>query len=164
LEKIHVIQAPTKDDAKKTVEAWLEATRRGDIEAALRLVARLSDPLSGSNVLQNLGYEIIASRRRRDEPAITGAYQGKTWTAVGVQINQDGKSTHPLYPVVQTDLGPRIVIEIDLFASRNRGREFLNKTALERLAKSNSAAGELKTLYSDYQVNVEKLIGESARR
>ena len=164
LEKIHAIQAPTKDDAKKTVEAWLEATRRGDVVAALRLVARLSDPLSGSNVLQNLGYEIIASRRRRNEPTITGAYQGKTWTALGVQINQDGKSTHPLYPVVQTDLGPRIVIEIDLFASCNRGREFLNKTALERLAKSNSAAGELKTLYSDYQVNVEKLIGESARR
>jgi hypothetical protein len=163
LEKIHAIQAPTKDDAQKIVEAWLDATRRGDVEAALRLVARLSDPLSGSAVLQNLGYEIIGSRRSKEKPVITGTYQGKTWTAVGMQIDQQGKSIHPLYPVVQTDRGPRIVIEIDLFASRNRGREFLNKAALERLAKSSSAAGELKTLCSGYQMHVEQLVGKAAR-
>jgi hypothetical protein len=162
LGEIHAAQAPTKDEARKTVEAWLDATRRGDVEAALSFVARLSDPLSGSAVLQNLGYEINSSSRSKEKPAITGIYQGDAWTAVGVEIDQDGKSIHPLYPVVQTDCGPRILVEIDLFASGNRGREFLNKTALERLAKSNPAAGELKKLYLSYQVDVENLPGNTA--
>ena len=163
LEEIHAIPAPTRDEAQQTVEAWLDATRRGDVEAALRLVARLSDPLSGSTVLQNLGYEIIGSRRGKKKPAIIESYQGKTWTAVGVKSAQDGKAIYPLYPVVLTEIGPRIIVEIDLFASDNRGREFLNKTALQRLAKSNSAAGELQTLYSQYQAKIESLGGNTDR-
>lgn len=162
MDKNHAIRAPSKDDARKTVEAWLDATRHGDVETALLHVARLDDPASGSTVLQNLGYETTDSRRGKEKPSISGIYQRETWTAVGVRIDQDGKSRHPLYPVIQTDRGPRILVEIDLVAAGKRGRDFLNKAAFERLSKSSSAASELKTLFAEHQTNIENLPGKVA--
>lgn len=165
LGKIDGLQAPSKEDARKTVEAWLAATRDGDVTAALHLIATLGDPRSGSNALQHLGYEIIGSRRSEKEPVVTGVYQGPVWTAVGVKIDQHGKPTYPLYPVVQTASGPRILIEIDLFAAANRGRDYLNRMAFERLQKASSvtAASELRELYSEHQATVEGLSDEPLR-
>ena len=165
LKDIDANHAPAKEEAQHSVEAWLDATRRGDSTAALSLVARLGDPRSGSIVLQNLGYEISGFRRSKQSPSIIGIYQGKTWTAVGVKIDQGGKSTYPLYPVIHTARGPRILAEIDLFAADNRSREFLNKAALERLEKfgSVSAASDLRALCTEHQANMESISGRSTR-
>ena len=161
LAEIQHAQAPTKDEAQKTVEAWLAATRRGDVEAALLLTTRLADPLSGSTVLQNLGYEIISSRRNKALPTITSIYSGSAWTLVGVKTDQGGKSAYPLYPVIQTARGPRVLVEIDLFASGNRGRQFLNKAAFERLEKFNLCADELKHLCAKHQAAIDNLTGKA---
>ncbi len=159
LAKIDELAAPTQDEARKTVEAWLAATHRGDVTVALPLITRLDDPKSAATALQNLGYEIIGSRHSKELPAITGIYQGPHWTAVGVKITQEGKSTFPLYPVIQTARGPRIMIEIDLFAAGNRGRDYLNRMAFERLQKFSSvaSANELRGLFSEHQGAVESL-------
>ena len=154
LREIGPLPAPSRDEAERVVTAWLRATRAGDVKTALSLVARLGDPRSPATVLQNLGYEITDSRRDKENPSISGIYLGKSWTAVGVKIDQGEKSNHPLYPVVQTPQGPRILIEIDLFAAGNRGRDFLNKAAFERLRKSTPAVGELQELYSQHQQNI----------
>ena len=165
LTKIDGLKAPTPEAARQAVEAWLDATHRGDVTAALSLIAKLTDPRSASTALQNLGYEIIGSRHSKDMPVITGIYQGASWTAVGVKIDQGDRSTYPLYPVIQTDLGPRIVIEIDLFASGNRGREYLNRMAFERLQKFGSvaAATELRRLLSEHLADVEALPANAPR-
>jgi hypothetical protein len=149
--------SPTTADAGKTVQQWLAATQRGDVTAALACTARLNDARSGSITLQNLGYEIASSRSRNAAPTVTGIYQGTNWTAVGVESTQAGKAAHPLYPVVQTRSGPRIVIEIDLFASGNRGRDFLNKAAFARLKRQTSPtlADDLQNLYSQHQARIQ---------
>lgn len=157
LDEIDSLIAPSADDARSLVEKWLDATRQGDVKAALGLVARLDAPKSSSTLLQNLGYEITGSRRRAEKPTVTGIYQGKTWSAVGVRVDQGGKTTYPLYPILQTPQGPRILLEIDLFASGNRGREFLNRAALERLGKSTATAGELQKLFLEHQTHIESL-------
>ncbi|MEO8613809.1 MAG: hypothetical protein ABI600_01610 [Luteolibacter sp.] len=148
---------PTKEDAQKVVEAWLNATRSGDVKGALQLTTRLNDPDGGAAVLRNLGHEIISTRRNRGATEPCGIYQGKIWTAVGLKIDQGGKPSFPLYPVIQTPQGPRILVEIDLFASR--GREFLNKTALERLRKSGTpaASDDLRLLFDEFEKQVESL-------
>ncbi len=153
LEKIGDLPAPSKEEARKHVEAWLQVTRQGDFHAALPFTARLGEP---SGVLKNLGYEITDSRHS-GHAEITGIYQGKSWTAVGVKTSRGGKPVYPLYPVVRTPRGPAILLETDLFAAGNRGREFLNKTALQRLEKSASAeaADELRTLLKNYQTDIE---------
>jgi len=157
LNEIDSLTAPSKDDAKLLMEKWLETTRQVDVKVALSLVTRLNDPKSAATLLQNLGYEITGSRRSAEKPTVTGIYQGKTWAAVGVKVEQGGKTTYPLYPILQTPQGPRILIEIDLFASGNRGREFLNRAALERLGKSTTTAGELQKLHLEHQAHIESL-------
>ena len=157
LKQIPGNSAPSKEDAQKVVEAWLQASRSGDVKAALRLTARLSDPHGGAAILRNLGHEMISARRSNVSTRVSGIYQGNTWTAVGMEIDQGGKPSHPLYPVIQTPEGPRILIEIDLFASR--GREFLNKTTLERLNKfgTPAAADDLRSLFAEFQKQIETL-------
>ena len=163
--KIDGLQPPAKDDARKTVEAWLDATRHGDVTAALPLITRFDNPKSNSTSLQNLGYEIIGARRSKEKPVITEIYQGTHWTAVGVKIDQDGKQSFPLYPVLQTERGPRILVEIDLFASGNRGRDYLNRMAFDRLQKSSSeaVATELRGIFSAHQASVESQLANPLR-
>ncbi len=156
LEKIDGLPTPTADAAQGVVLAWLDATRRGDVPATLSLTTRLNTPESATTTLQNLGYEILGARHHQQAPLITGIYQGKCSMAVGLKINQDGKFIYPLYPVIQTAQGPRILAEIDLFAAGNRGRDFLNRTALARLWKADpAAADDLKKLYTQHQSKTE---------
>ena len=148
-------QAPTQADAQKVVAAWLEATRSGDVKAALGLTARLRDPKGHATLLRNLGHEVTAARKNGSAPVLVGTYPGKTLTAVGLKIDLAGTTSYPLYPVIQTSAGARILVEVDLFASR--GREFLNKLALTRLEKllSPAAAADLRTLLTEFQSSVE---------
>lgn len=150
-------QAPTQADAQKVVAAWLEATRCGDLKAALALTARLRDPKGHAPLLRNLGHEVMAARKTGSAPLIIGTYPGKRLTAVGFKIDLSGTASHPLYPVIQTPAGARILIEIDLFASR--GREFLNKLALTRLENLAlpAAAVDLRTLLAQFQSSVDAL-------
>ncbi|NQX01852.1 hypothetical protein HQ447_14445, partial [bacterium] len=148
--------APTEEEARLVVEQWLAATRKGDVKAALARVARLNTAQSDSLVLQNLGYEIAAARRSSEISVITEVSAADPWTVVGAKVNQGEKTSFPLYPVVRTPQGAKILIEIDLFASGNRGREFLNKAAFERLGKTSNSVGALRNLCSEYQRNLEK--------
>lgn len=155
LDRIPENAAPAAEDSRKLVKSWFQAIRSGDVLAALRLTARLDNPDSMTTLLRNLGYEMTGSRRNKNASNITNVHQGDIWTAVGAKTDQDGKPTFPLYPVIATTAGPRILLEIDLAASGNRSRDFLNKTALERLAKSSKpAAVELKKLFSEHQAAV----------
>ncbi len=155
--KLPIAPPPTQTDAQNVMLAWLEATRSGNVKAALKLTARLHDPEGHATPLQNLGHEITAARRSTAEPSIIGTYPGKTLTAIGLKINQAGTTSHPLYSVIQTPVGARILIEIDLFAAR--GREFLNNIAFNRIEKlgSPAAAADLRACHTKFQANVESL-------
>jgi len=143
--------APSEDEARAVVESWLRATAAGDVSAALRVAARLNTPKSTTAVLRNLGYEMNGIRKNDQPSVVTGIHRGAIWTAVSVRSTSDHKSIYPLYPVVSTSAGPRIAIEIDLIASQNRTREFLNRAALDRLRDLPKAAAELKELFQKHQ-------------
>ncbi len=144
--------APEENQARAVVEAWLQAIAKSDLVAALRLTARLKLPDSQTTVLRNLGYEMAGSPRSSKPAAITGVHSGKIWTAVAVSTFQDDKPALPLYPVVSTPSGPRILAEVDLFASQIRSREFLNKNALTRLdAFPPAVADELREMLKRHQ-------------
>ena len=151
---IPVAAAPSEKQAEKLVNQWLAATRRGDVEAAILLSARLDDASSETITLHNLGYEIIGARK--GNAAISGIYRSEIWTAVGVTLEQDGISTYPIYPVIQTASGPRILVESQLFAAGNRGRNFLNKTVFQRLEKSTSVevTRDLRNLYAKFEAGI----------
>jgi hypothetical protein len=155
LENLPESGAPGEAEARSVVESWLKATASGDVEAALRLTARLKTLDSPTAVLRNLGYEMSGIRNSNEPPAITGVQHGGILTAVGVRSATDDKPAHPLYPVVNTPAGPRILIEIDLFAAKNRSRDFLNQTALDRLRHLPPAAtAELKQLFLKHRSGI----------
>ena len=159
LEKIPDSAAPGEEESRKLLESWFAATHQGDLAAALRLTARLDTPDSKITLLRNLGFEMTGARLKQDPPSITGVHRGEIWSAVGAEITVDEKSSFPLYPVIGTPAGPRLLLEVDLAASGSRSRDFLNGEALERLAVSNPAAAvELKKHFSAHQaaLNPEK--------
>jgi hypothetical protein len=155
LEKIPDAGAPAEDESRKLIESWIQAMSDGDVMAALRLTARLHSPDSQAGLLRNLGYEMIGARRNPHAPTLAGILRGGIWTAVGTQTAPNDPPSFPIYPVIATPAGPRILLEIDLFASGNRSRDFLNKTAIERLRKSSApAADDLELLFARHQAQL----------
>lgn len=152
-------QSPVgKEDAEKCVWAWMDACQRGDMNAAMSFIAKLGGAKSGETALKNLRYEISNLGRNPTKPVIIGIYEGKTWTAVGVRSGQAGKPTFPLYPLVRTPQGVRLLIETDLFASTKRRRDFLNEAALGIVEKSSdkATADELRGLLLKFQEDVDR--------
>ncbi|MEI6676277.1 MAG: hypothetical protein WCO57_13990, partial [Verrucomicrobiota bacterium] len=141
--------APTEAQARDTVEAWLAATRDGKVREALALTAWLDPEKSPSRVLRNLGYEINGARKAKTAATLIAMLRGKTWAAVAVRVNNGDKPSYPIYPVINTPNGPKVLIEIDLFANAERGREFLNATAISHLRNhaSQDVTDELQDLF-----------------
>jgi len=155
-------KAPDETGSRKVIDDWLEAIRKGDAKAALRQIAYLDNEKSIATALQNIGYEISNAQKYTAAPEITQVLSGKSWTGVGVHQPTDTISAHPFYPIVATPNGPRILIEVDLFAidrsgSGTRGREFLNKNAFSRLEKLTQPeiVEELRSLFSKYQTSLK---------
>ena len=140
---------PTEAQARDTVEAWLAAIRDGKVREALALTAWLDPEKSPSRVLRNLGYEINGARKAKTAATLVAVLRGKTWAAVAVRANSGDKPSYPIYPVVSTPNGPKVLIEIDLFANAERGREFLNATAISHLRNhaSQEVTDELRDLF-----------------
>lgn len=151
-ERLQASSAPDEAAARKVVEAWLAAIRTGDISAALALTARLKSADSGQILLRNLGYELGGTQRMIRPATITGSRRGSYWTTVSAKNAFEDKPAFPLYPVISTPAGPRILLEVDLLASGNRSRDYLNKTSLNRLRKTDAdAAGELEEAFAEHQ-------------
>lgn len=145
--------APSDEEARKLVTTWGEVSRRADLKSAIRLTARMKTPDSAINTLRILGYEFSGSAAAKQAPGVSFVKQGAKITVVGVKSGtSDGKAIFPLYPVVATPSGPRILLEVDLVASDNPTREYLNKVSLKRLRKTAPAvADELQQLYSEFR-------------
>ena len=158
-----LLPCPSEDESEALVRQWLEATRKGDFKAALKLVARLDGPPGSSTILQNLGYEITNARRSDSSPTIAGIYTDANWAAVGVKTEQGGTPKFPFYPIIGTSQGPRLLIEIDLFATKNQSRRFLNKAAFERLSSHTNTSEKLQNLFSKYQMTVGSLAEKDRR-
>ena len=155
LERLPESAVPDEAEAERVVREWLAATCAGDVEAALRLIARLPAEDSAEAVLRNLGYEIAGNRMSDPAPRVIHRQRSGIWTAVGAQTVAGEESSFPLYPVVRTAEGPRILIEIDLFAATKRSRDFLNKTALTRLdGQAPQAAADLRGLLREHENRV----------
>ena len=153
------LESVSEEEARNCALKWLDALRRGDIVQAKSLIACLSSDRSAAGTLQNLGYEIAGLRGKSEPPSVTAVYRANPWSAVGAKSTHEiGKPTYPLYTVVKTPQGPRILAEIDLFASEKHSRDFLNNEVFKRLEKATSAdaSSQLRKLLDSYQADIHK--------
>ncbi|WAC19329.1 hypothetical protein OVA24_19055 [Luteolibacter sp. SL250] len=145
--------APAEDDARKLVEEWLSATHSADFPAALRSIVIVNRQGETERTLRNLGFEFTAALRDEGKASIIHSERGSTWTVVGVKSQTGMTTTFPLYLVVTTHQGPRILIGSDLFGDSTSGRNKLNETVLERIRACTTpgSAEELKSLLDRFR-------------
>lgn len=149
--------APSAEEARTAVKAWLKAIADGDVARAISLTAWLGDERGAPRVLRNLSYEVNGARNARRQAEVEELFEGEGWCAVGALAGDEQEPLFPLYPVVSTPEGARLLIEIDLFAVADGGRkrDFLNTAALNRLRTFASAEriAELRGMLEKYQTN-----------
>lgn len=145
----------SEEAAKKCTEDWLKSLRSDSLTEILRHIAILGDPRSAETSLQNIGYDIQSIRKLDHTPEVSGIYGSGIWKAASSRLGEGKRESLPFYPIVATPQGPKILVEIDLFAHPSRSA-MLNRLALERVKKSwgDDASEELSTLFSDYQKSV----------
>ena len=143
--------APSEDDARRLISAWLEAVQADDVPAALRLTARLDGPQSGTTLLRNLGYEMAAPGGAGRQAHITAIHREISGPPSRLKPRTTARRRF-LLSGPRNPVGPRILLEMDLFASASRSRDFLNRESLKRLRNTNpAAAATLKTLFTRYR-------------
>ena len=157
LESLEGLTSPTEEETRNLIESWLTAIRENNIEAALRLTARLDQPDSPATLIRNLGYEINTPRLGAEAATIATIRLGKTWSTAAVVTRAENKASFPFYPVLKTSSGPRILLEADLFTPPKNTRDFLNNETFVRLRKFDiQAAAELLDLFSKEQESNSK--------
>ena len=152
LEQLDLNEKVTDDDGLKLVGEWIRALKEGDIEEALSVVVWIGGKRGlPVKTLRNLAYEIEGAGTGRSE--ITGIYQSESWAAAGLKRLKEDRVSHQFIPIIQTQEGPRILLEIDLFVGSERTREFLNEASFEHLAPgvSKEQLTELKELFESFK-------------
>lgn len=145
--------APTEEEARKLVEGWLAATHSADLPSALRGLVIVNRQGETERTLRNLGFEFSTALRDENRFSIIHCERGTTWTVVGVRSESGTTITFPLYLVVATPQGPRILIGADLFGESTGGRKILNDTVLRRIRDFTTPASleEIKSLLDKFR-------------
>lgn len=144
-------EAPAENATREVFARWQTALAKGDPFAALAETAHLrtaeGEP---SNLLRNFGYEWISAHKPDASPAtVLGVVRQGRWAGVSVRTDKSGGAAdYPLYPIVQTPSGPRLLLEIDLVSGGDRTRAFLNEASLQRLGANTDAIADLRQLFT----------------
>lgn len=158
LDKMAEGNAPSEQEARQLVENWIHTTGRADIPKALDLLVLMNRQGEIQRTLQNLGFEFSAALREGSKATVIHCERGTTWTAVGVKSQTGKDATFPLYLVVATPRGPKILIGADLFGDSTRSRNKLNEVVLNRIQEF-SAPGpmeELRSLFDKFRDTIPK--------
>lgn len=145
--------APGEDETRALIGDWRQAIAAGDGARVLGLSACFDDAAGSKRALRNTGYEMMAGRKGE----ILAIHRAGRWSAVSMRVppvdGDDSADAFPLFVVVATDAGPRVLPELDLFDPLTRSREFLNRRVWERVDERLPAAarGELESIYEKHR-------------
>lgn len=96
----------------------------------------LLDPEEGVwEALKAMSYEYRGARQSSTPDREIQVKGGKAWAAVTLRVDSGPglEPNYPMYLVVATTEGPRIVVDVGLRLATNKGREVLNKRVWERI-------------------------------
>lgn len=158
-------EGPTEAEARRVFEAWNAAILKGDAKAAIGLTAHLDRGRGQSRLLQNLGHELTGALKTQLPATLLGVIRKGCWTGISARIGEAGDSsaTYPLYPLVNTPAGPRVLGEISLFANGDRTRDYLNTQNLERL-KIGGEADASTALQEMYEIHRKSAEADRPRK
>ena len=96
----------------------------------------LLDPEEGAwEALKAMSYEYRGARQSTTPDREIHVQGGKAWAAVTLRVDSGlgVAPDYPMYLVVATSEGPRIVVDVGLRLATNKGREVLNRRVWERI-------------------------------
>lgn len=140
----------TDEEVRGLVGDWLGALEKRDLGAALACSAWLGGgdgiPMTA---LRNISYEIMNTGR--GEAELAAIHRSDSWVAATIRRVSGNKRQEAFFLVLMTPEGARLLPEVDLIAEDSRTRNFLNKAALERLAKKVGEAkvSELRVIFEE---------------
>ncbi len=142
-----------EDEAKLLFTNFRTHLRTNKIESALSSCAVLKGT-SSTHTLKVFNYAIRGAADHVDDDQLLGMIRAGKWLAVSArtQSKLTGSQDYPLYLIVSTAKGPRILLDIDLRHATNKGRALLNKKNWRTLEESlpKESLQHLKTLFAQH--------------
>ena len=124
-----------KEEASELVAKFRARLREGKLLEAFECGALL-DPEEGAwEALKAMSYEYRGARQADTPDHEFHVQSGNGWAAVSLRIDSGlgVVPDYPMYLVVATSEGPRIVVDVGLRLATNKGREVLNSRVWKRV-------------------------------
>ena len=124
-----------REEAEQLVRKFRSLLREGKLLESFACGALL-DPEKGVwDALKSMSYEYRGTKQATAADREVHVQAGRSWAAVSLRVDsgQGGAPDYPMYLVVATREGPRIVVDIGLRLATNKGREVLNGRVWKRV-------------------------------
>ncbi len=122
-------------EAGQLVQKFRNLLRAGKLLESFEC-GSLLDPEEGAReALKAMSYEYRGARQSTTPDREIHVQGGKAWAAVTLRVDSGlgVAPDYPMYLVVATSKGPRIVVDVGLRLATNKGREVLNRRVWERI-------------------------------
>ena len=147
------LNAPAEADAKKLLTTFLSALRTKDIASTLKHCAVLKGT-SSKQTLKIINYAMRGVADQSAESEMLGYHQSGKWSALSIKTHSKSSDIeeYPLYLIVNTVKGSKVLLDIDLRHATNKGRELLNTRAWKKLAEvlPENSLTEVKVLFKKH--------------
>jgi hypothetical protein len=129
--------APSKGIARKTALAWRKSLLSEDVMSLVGESGSIKIPGSPKKLLRDLTQSMKGARAgvvedRLIDSKSEGAFHG---VSMMVDAGRGLEMNCPLMVVAETEKGPRVLLDVELWLPTNRGKEFQNNDTFERLDK-----------------------------
>lgn len=145
---------PVKDDdAKKLFASFRNHLRTKDTESALSCCAVIQGT-SSTQTLKTFNYALRGAADHTPDDHILGVIRAGKWLGVSVRTRSKllAVDDYPLYLIINTQKGPKVLLDIDLRKATNKGRELLNKKNWKKLEATlqKESLAHIKTIFDKH--------------
>ena len=129
--------APSEGIARKTALAWRKSLLSGKVFSLVGESGSIKVPESPKKLLRNLTASMKGARAGVVEDRFIDSKSEGVFHGVSLMVDA-GRGLEmncPLMVVAETEKGPRVLLDVELWLPTNRGKTMQNDTAFERLGK-----------------------------
>ena len=149
------LDAPSKEDAQKTITNFLTLLHAKDTTSALEKCAILKGT-SNQQTLRIFNYALRgAADQSRPHGETLGFSQFGKWTGVSLRTYSNSSKTmdYPLYLIANTPEGSKVLLDVDLRHPTNRGRELLNTKTWKKIERNlpEDSLTNIKAIYKEHE-------------
>lgn len=143
MSKVTVITPPlelpavTDELAEQTLTRFRKFLRTKDTASALAQCAVIQGT-SNTQTLKTFNYAIRGASDQSELDHLLGIKKEGKWSGISIRTESktSGEYDYPLYLIVNSDGGPKILLDIDLRHATNKGRKLLNNRNMDKLEKA----------------------------